>query len=59
MKIQGELDYFIANLIEAARVYGWSGDYVEVGEFVRETVRNLTGNEIPYEELEPYETTDE
>ena len=55
-KIEGNIEDFIANLIEAAKTYGWSGDYGEIESFVRSTVYELTDKEIPYnsDELDPY-----
>jgi len=45
---------FFEVLVQAAKTIGWSGDYVEVRDFVNE-VRRLAGlNILTDEELEPF-----
>ena len=48
---------FLATLIEAARTYGWSGDYVEVGQFV-EWCLETAGQPVDRQMLEPYSYED-
>lgn len=45
---------FFATLLEAAKVYGWSGDYTEVADFVIE-VNRWAGFDVPPVALDPYE----
>jgi hypothetical protein len=47
---------FLSTLAEAARVCGWSRDYVEIGTFVEDMFR-LADTEPP--DLEPYHIEDE
>jgi len=43
---------FLNKLVELARLYGWSGDYIEIDYFIRE----LYGyTELPLPDLTPYE----
>lgn len=49
-------DDFLAKLTEAAKLYGWRGDYVEIGAFVEELHKDV-GKEPPF--IEPYEVADE
>lgn len=46
--------YFLAELKERARRYGWLGDYTEVASFVTELYREA-GIEVKPADLEPYE----
>jgi len=42
---------FLSTLAEVARIYGWEGDYQEIGQFV-ENLHRYAGVEPP--DLEPY-----
>ena len=44
-------DVFLSTLAEAGRIDGWSTDYVETAEFIR-NVYSMAGKEPP--DLEPY-----
>jgi hypothetical protein len=46
---------FLAKLVEIAKLYGWHGDYIEIGEFVSELHRY---GEMPVPDLEPYRLTE-
>lgn len=43
---------FLNTLTEASKIYGWSGDYIEVCQFV-EDLYEVAGKDKP--DLEPYE----
>lgn len=43
---------FLNTLSEASKIYGWSGDYIEVCQFV-EDLYEVAGKDKP--DLEPYE----
>ena len=45
---------FLAKLKEVGRLYGWDGDYVEIGGFIMalHLKRNI---ELTNEDIEPYE----
>lgn len=45
---------FLIKLTEIGRCYGWSGDYVEIGQFIEELWRDF-GKEPP--DVSPYELT--
>ena len=45
-------DEFLKTLVEAAKIYGWAGDYIEVCQFI-EDLYEVAGKEKP--DLEPYE----
>jgi hypothetical protein len=47
-------DQFLTNLVELGRLYGWSGDYYEVAEFIMK-LHEINGTEITHEEMEPYD----
>ncbi len=44
---------FLATLAEVARMYGWAGDYAEVGKFVAVVHTEYAG--IPAPDLTPHE----
>lgn len=54
VKLQSNPDVLIADLIELARTYGWSGDYSEVTDFVRWSIDQIDRNPDDFE-LEPYD----
>ena len=43
---------FLSSLTEIAKIYGWSGDYQEVGDFIAWIYET---NNIEEPDLEPYE----
>ena len=45
-------EQFLTKLTEVARLYGWSGDYIEIAAFI-EKLYGLKGIQNPV--LEPYE----
>jgi hypothetical protein len=45
-------DEFLTTLTEAAKIYGWDGDYTEIASFVG-NLHEAAGKEKP--NLEPYE----
>ena len=47
-------DEFLNKLLEVGKLYGWSGDYVEIGNFIEELHRKK-GITIPNEDLQCYE----
>lgn len=47
-------DAFLKKLVEVARKYGWSGDYVEVRDFVQYCFREASKTPPTDEELEPF-----
>lgn len=49
-------DVFLKKLVEAGRVYGWSGDYEEVADFIQWCF-DLVGKEAP--DLEPFDNDGE
>lgn len=49
---------FLAELLERAKRYGWSGDYVEIDYFLR-SLYHEAGIDISDAELEPYKDDDE
>ena len=49
---------FLTTLIEAARTYGWSGDYVEVQQFITWCLETA-GQPIDKKALEPYDYEEE
>ena len=54
-KIGRLLDYeFLNKLVEIARIYGWSGDYMEIGEFIM-YLHKIAGIKITHKDIEPYE----
>jgi len=46
---------FLIKLTEIGRLYGWSGDYVEIGRFI-EAIHCYAEVEVPI--IEPYELTE-
>lgn len=48
---------FIDTLVELARIFGWSSDYIEVMSFVR-FCSNITGRTLTPEDLEEYQHDD-
>lgn len=49
---------FMDVFLQAARTYGWSGDYVETAEFTLYLFR-LADMEVPRPFPEPYENTED
>jgi len=49
-------DYFLGKLCEAARIYGWTGDFVEVREFIK-TLYGIVDKKMP--EVLPYDLIDD
>lgn len=54
VNLQSNPDVLIADLVELARTYGWSGDYAEVMHFVDWSIDQLGRNPDDFE-LVPYE----
>lgn len=48
---------FISTLVELARIYGWSGDYIEVAEFVKFCAL-IAGQNLKFSDLEEYQHDD-
>lgn len=46
-------DDFLTKLVDIARIYGWSGDYIEVENFIEFTY-NARGLKMP--DVTPYES---
>ena len=46
---------FLSTLTEVSKLYGWSGDFIEIFNFV-EDLHSIKG--INIDSYEPYETTD-
>ena len=46
---------FLSTLTEVSKLYGWSGDFIEIFNFV-EDLHSIKG--IKIDSYEPYETTD-
>lgn len=44
---------FLEELLERAKRFGWSGDYIEVARFVQDTFARA-GIELTDEQVEPY-----
>jgi hypothetical protein len=44
-------DSFLEKLVEISKLYGWTGDYIEIGSFVEELFA-IAGKIVP--NLEPY-----
>jgi hypothetical protein len=47
-------DEFLKKLVEIARIYGWSGDYMEIGQFIM-YLHKIAGINISHKDIEPYE----
>jgi len=47
---------FLIKLTEIGRLYGWAGDYVEIGSFIK-TLHRYAEVEVPI--TEPYDLTDD
>lgn len=47
-------DEFLEKLVEIARIYGWSGDYIEIGQFII-YLHKIAGINISHKDIEPYE----
>ena len=47
-------DEFLKKLVEIARIYGWSGDYMEIGQFIM-YLHEIVGINISHKDIEPYE----
>ena len=45
---------FLSNLVEVGRLYGWSGDYCEIGDFIMQ-LHNIKGIDIKQEDIKPYD----
>lgn len=45
-------DDFLERLREIARIYGWAGDYTEIGEFLRYLYKS---KDLEVPDLNPYE----
>lgn len=45
---------FLKRLAEIGRLYGWSGDYCEIGDFIMELHR-IGGVDISHEDIMPYD----
>jgi hypothetical protein len=46
-------DEFLATLLQAVRTHGWSGDYCETFDFVKDMFRLAGKDELP--QLEPFQ----
>ena len=45
---------FLNKLVEIGRIYGWSGDYTEIGKFIL-YLHQIAGINISHKDIEPYE----
>jgi len=45
---------FLTTLLEVAKRYGWSGDYIEISQFVSD-IYDVADKKLSDEDLEPYE----
>lgn len=48
---------FLNKLLEIGKLYGWSGDYHEIGEFII-NLHKYKNIDISDNDIEPYELTD-
>jgi len=53
-KIKELLDVeFLKKLTEIGKIYGWQGDYYEIGNFIIE-LHKIVGIDISHKEIKPY-----
>ncbi len=48
---------FLSNLVEVARIYGWSGDYIEIERFIM-SLHYYKDIDIKLEDINPYQNID-
>jgi hypothetical protein len=61
-EMQRRLEYiltkeFLTNLVEVARIYGWSGDYIEIEDFIM-SLHYYKNIDIKLEDIMPYKSNE-